>query len=389
MKKIIIIMIAGALILSGCTDRTKIDPQVSDSSSINSSNPDTSVNENQSQNESNKEDSSSSSSEDDKKDQYETSRIKYPQLLPDKIKNHYLLKEADQNKNAVINCNWEILTDETPVENFMNSVKNKTADKLFIYAFSDTETMNSVSLTVIEFDGKNLYQYWRTAQYDEEKNIFDLDSNNITWNDSDKLTLKSVKIENNGTLAIEYADKDGYEPSYISYKNIRDIIPKYEEMEEKKIFEKYLRPLYYEIIKNKNISYDNFSDDKVDWIGLVENALIDENGDFWTKYPNGKISQDEFMKIINRYFDVDKSDVIRNDNKGVSRFIAENGDIVYEGGRGGAYPTVYAVDFQDLGDTSKITYKIVDAITMRDNDGVVTVKNMSDGTFRYLSIEIK
>ena len=386
MKKIISILLISALALTGCTDRTaNNDNETSESIVINSSEIELASSKEKKENSS--EDSSESSEENSEAEEgYSPMRIKYPQFLTEKLKNHYIFKEADQNKNAVIMYNMEVLTDEAPVRDFLNKAQNGAAAKLYLYTFMDNDMANFVSINVIEYDGNNYYQYFRNAKYPEDKNIFDLDSNSISWEDTEKISVKSVKVESEGTLKVEYNGE--FTETYTFYQNIRDFIPNYDELQV--AYDKYLSPLYLSLITSHGFDANAMYCCQFDWFGFVENASRDENGDFWKKYPTGVIPKDDFMEIVNRYFDIEEKDVIIDGDKTITKYVEENGKIEILGGRGGAYPDVYITGIETEGDISHISY-VLRAAETGDfyGKGVVTLKNMPDGSFRYITLKMK
>lgn len=377
MKKITALILAACLILSGCSGQNNHANDEGSQTSENKTITDISdYNQNSS----------------------EYPNVKYLKFVPENIKNHFSFQEAAKSENSVINVFYDVITTEKPVIDFMEKLKNKTPAALDIYYFRDDEYFSEVICRSISYDGETMKYVIKSfskpgeVYKDTEKeivNIFDLGKDEFTFTEDEPLTITSAEIINKDILSLQI---DSYsEPVYIEYMNKRDLFPNYDEMQE--VYNKYILPLYIKIIQHE--AFENPEDfasfSQLNWCdiveGMVRGDLIESGGDFWTLYPEGLISFEDFMKYINRSFEVDES-VIKETFKDS---LTEDNMIEHLGGRGGAYPEVIVLDKDDSGDMSFITCAIRSIVdgSFDDTEVVVTVKNMPDGTFRYISLNDK
>lgn len=303
----------------------------------------------------------------------------HTQLLTDKLTSSKAFKEAEAHAKSVIMYNGEIVTGKSVPEVFIEEVENNGSSELYFYRFNETEFGDGVSCTVFvtEPEGQSLY-YRNTVNPEGKSDEWELDLSD----GEERYKINSISLSKYGVLTVEIEGSS--EPSYTQVISNYELFEDYEEKLE--LAEKYVRPIYFLIATNRTFQS---AAEIYDWMPVFEGIFSatsqDGTGDFWTEYPGGRITLDELMPLLNRYFDVDKATVKAK----ISMFMTDDNTVEYMGDFGGAYPSIIVFDYEEQGDTAKITCRHKSGISGEvdeDTSYIITLKNMADGSFRYLSL---
>lgn len=309
-----------------------------------------------------------------------TAALPYTSFLPEELLNSKAFQEAVTHENAVILYNAEVASAKKTADTFLKQVESNEDAQLLIYRFYESSGTKNASCIVLEVTGgEKFISYKNAAQDAASENTWDAD----LTDESETYKIKTMSCSKYGVLTIE---TDGNsEPSYVQVISNYDLFDDYDKKVE--LANKYVQPIYYPLAVGHTFGS---TDEIVDWLPILERifeiAKEKDEDNFWTKYPDGRISVDEMMGLLHRYFEVETKTVVGKINNAM---IDEN-TVEYLGGLGGAYPDILVTGYAEKGDTTQITCTQRSAVTgdvAEDISFTITVKNMPDGTFRYQSLE--
>lgn len=304
----------------------------------------------------------------------DNTKVKYPQFVPSEIKNSPIFAELSKKDNVVFLSEREVVTAPTPFEQFWKKVEAGKSTDLYVYSFELPFGMfdNQIFCSHYLFDGKKCIKETSSA---EGKTLYTDPVKKIEWSNSESIPVQLSLASKGGMM--ENSDRE----TYLQLINDRDIFPNFEEKQ--KVYETYLKPLYFAIVT------DNTFQSLADIQNLPElmNEIIDFETDgkenYWSVYSEGICPMDDAFSLLSRYFDITKEEL---DNI-CSEFVQDDG-IFYQGGLGGAYPSILVKDTQTEGEISRITLctrSVID--NSLGEDHVVTIKHLPDGTFHYVSLQ--
>lgn len=306
--------------------------------------------------------------------------LPYTSFLPQELLNSEAFQEAVTHENAVIMYNAEIASAKKTADIFLKQVENNEDAQLLIYRFYENNGTKNFSCIVLNVTGgEKFISYKNPPQGSASENLWDVE----LTEESEKYKINAMSYSKYGVLTIK---TDGNsEPSYVQIISNYDLFDDYDK--KVKLANKYVQPIYYPVAVGHTFGS---TDEIVDWLPILERIFEitkeKDEDNFWTKYPDGRISVDEMMGLLNLYFEVEAKTVV---GKIKNEMIDEN-TVEYLGGLGGAYPDILVTGYAEKGDTTQITCTHRSTLTGEVDEDIsftITVKNMPDGTFRYQSLE--
>lgn len=326
---------------------------------------------------------------------------KYESVVPQEVKDLDIYKKA-LKQNSVIVYNGTAITDVQTVKDFLSDIENKEDAELHCYEFSNVVKGNG------KVDKRIVYQ----KVYSENNKIMlqtqysdDCINGSPNWNElNEKIDTEEIKkINMNDYGMLYYPSKESnidYDIVIVPVLNY-DEIPYYKISEQKAIQldEKYIDPLGYDLLFG--FTFDDAYDIE-NWVDMFDDLYLHKNSDFYDVH-TGEISMNDFMALINQYFDIDKQTVINTfhtfntvekdyDEEGNMDFCEtyydENTDrlVLRNEGRGGAGADMEITDYKEENSILTIYYHSCNIRTKVPRKNYeLKVKLMDDGTFRYIS----
>ncbi len=311
-------------------------------------------------------------------------KIRYPDLVPEEVEASSFYQEALRDETAHIIVDAGVITAPDAVINFFNAVSDGKEASFTQYRFSSV-LRKDLWKSTYHFDGENITEEIRGTSLSEGADPENFSFDELLWEDHTYTTdITSLRLLPSGIL--EITDTTSSEPGLLEFFNDIDTFPDYEKHQA--LLEQYIPPIYFCVITGdsfedaegffKTFKYLPCAD------GMIRHQSKDKEN-FWTRYPDANMPFDDFYKLMSQYFEIDKDRLYEL----TKRDLNENNEFHYEGGLGGGYPTVILEDVVAKGDTTSLFLRFfnVDGSYTADTRKVLTVKNMPDGSFRYLSMK--
>lgn len=302
-----------------------------------------------------------------------SAEIRYPQFVTEAFAADPLYQEAAQDEEAVIALDGTIVTSDRAVTSFLERYQAGEKAELHLYRFYSQWEPQKRSF-VYEGKGGALYQLYQWAE-------------DAAWTEGQRYAVEEIAQTDWGCFCVTGEDAGGAD--YVQVISDYDLFPNYEAYQA--LEERYVPPLYMSMIWSEPFSNPR---EIVHWLEILE-AIVrmdcGEGENFWTRYPEGIISVDEALSWINRYFDVEREDVVSKlRNFAPAGTLLDENSIQYQGGLGGAYPQALVLDYQEEGDTASLLCRLRDAVSGDVNmeEGYrISLQKLPDGGFHYLSME--
>lgn len=299
--------------------------------------------------------------------------IRYPQFVTEAFAADPLYQEAAQDEEAVISLDRTIITSDRAVETFWQRYQAGEAAELHLYNFFSQWEPQKRSL-IYSGQGGDFTQLVQGAE-------------NGAWAEGHRYPVEEIARTDWGCLQV--TGEEGHAIDYIQVRSDYDLFPNYEEYQA--LEERYVTPIYMNMVWSE--PFEN-PKEIVHWLEILTNIVhmdCDGEENFWTRYPGGIISVDEALSWINRYFDVEREDVVSTlRHFAPAGTLLDENTIQYEGGLGGAYPQVLVLDYEEEGDKASLLCRLRDVVTGDVNmeEGYrITIQKLPDGGFHYLSME--
>ena len=290
--------------------------------------------------------------------------IAYPELSDGELVASPLYQQALERPSVIL-YDGEILTDPQPVEDFLAAVEKGEDWDLYLYIFrvSDSGDRDCYLQHFVSNKGAVTYRDGFENQWDSLKEGGEVAVNDLSLNEYGYLVYgadSGQQVVNDRAL----------------YDNVEEC---------RKLYERYFPPVLYLGLGSRTWASPQ---ELTSWVGLFEDIYRYETGGsafdrFGSDWP-----VEEMVETLSRYFDGVTAELVIGERKTAGAYDPETGTIHYEGGRGGG-PICYRVTgWEQEGETLSIDYEEYDFYTgapFEDSFYRLTMKNLEDGSFRYLS----
>ncbi len=290
--------------------------------------------------------------------------IAYPELLDGELVASPLYQQALERPSVIL-YDGEILTDPQPVEDFLAAVERGEDWDLYLYIFrvSDSGDRDCYLQHFVSNKGAVTYRDGFENQWDSLKEGGEVAVNDLSLNEYGYLVYgadSGQQVVNDRAL----------------YDNVEEC---------RKLYERYFPPVRYLGLGSRTWASPQ---ELTSWVGLFEDIYRYETGGsafdrFGSDWP-----VEEMVETLSRYFDGVTAELVIGERKTAGAYDPETGTIHYEGGQGGG-PICYRVTgWEQEGETLSIDYEEYDFYTgapFEDSFYRLTVKNLEDGSFCYLS----
>lgn len=304
--------------------------------------------------------------------EFEKPEILYPENVPEELFESAAFEEA-MNRPSVILYDYEPISDCTAAVNFVEAFEKGEYAELYIFRFANIDAYNIKDASCTCFFTENGvitetaedWKNWETYS-------------NYRYVDA----VKNVYINDYGFFTVE---SDVYDPIY--YQVISDFVLYENGAEHRALKEKYIDPIFTITVSPQEFSSVSELSNELIW--LFEDIYNYENGhDPWQEYGNNwPVS--EILSLLNRYFEGATKEMLLSNYR--LDYDPEKDTVFYEGGRGGVPPERRVFDYEQNGDILTLFYWLYheeSGTIYDDRYYVLSIKLLSDGSFRYISQEI-
>lgn len=294
--------------------------------------------------------------------------VLFPQLLSDEVKASPLYAEA-LTRPSVIIFDDQPVTSRAVVDRFLQGVEEGGDGELYLYSFITLgEERSCLLIRLISKDGKVTESLASDRSWDK----------GLTFDNSYAVT--KIQLTEYGYLT--YEGESSSEPTGYQVVNDRELFSDASQRQEMK--EKYMDPIFPTALSGH---WDDPADMSLLWV--FEDLYYYENGgspfdEYGTDWP-----VEEIVALLSRYFDGITREVILSEEM-ASAYDSQTDTIHYEGGRGGGPFCLRATSWETEGDLLTLHYEHYDCATgipYENEQSLLTIRLMEDGSFRYLSNE--
>ena len=329
---------------------------------------------------------------------YDYPQLVYGQFLTSELSSAPAYRMA-MELPSVVSLNGEPLTDIKAAEKFIEAYNRGQYAEVYFYNFSDAFGSKNLSYRHLTSTGGVIYSsanYW-------------FDWNNNAENQS-KGTYYGIGITSDGYLyLVDSAGKTDNLSYTVKLKRDNFTSPEQSTSSQPQITPapessskpEYTAPVDYNALRKKYIdpiftitvapvAFNSAKDLYGNYLWLFEDIYFEEKGYTpWQQYGDYWPVSD-MVALLGRYFDGITREMIISENS--RNYDSSRDAICYFGGRGGVYPEIIVTDYSQSGDYITLRYILSNSTgSMVDTskEMVLTIRLLSNGTFRYVSQRIE
>lgn len=309
--------------------------------------------------------------------------IRYPDMVPESVRTSKFYKEALKDKNAHISIDGRVASSPDAVIRFFNDAAEGREASFTHYAFSD-KFIAGLYKSVYIYNGEKITEEVTGIIRTQNQESENPDFSDFEWGESYLHEVEYMYVSDIGNIHQHTIGSTA--PSYFAFIDERDKFRDHEENQN--IMNKYVSPVFPTLIFGE--SFENAEDffRSCRYMPVADEMISYETGgkeNYWERYTDANMPFDDFYALMSKYFEIDKNSlysIVKNN-------LNEQDQLNYQGGFGGAYPDAVVEDMESQNDTTTIyiRYFNVDGSYSENQRSELKLKNMPDGSFKYLSLK--